>query len=157
MDMVVVSLSWTPMAAKTRYLAMRYFCSSWFGFATNHVKSNFRVFSTTLKHFNVHKLIGFRDSHNYDNSLNSVVEKIKPLEFSNKTLFSVQIFFWYILIQQQCPVVRRLDNLIQHINPYQVVKFARPIKIKNAPILSAGYGSIRWIKLSLFEQPGPEF
>ena len=46
----------------------------------------------------------------------------------------------------QGPVVRTVDNFIQRINPYQVVKFARsPIKIKNVPILSAVKWFIRWI------------
>ena len=45
-------------------------------------------------------------------------------------------------------VVQRVDNFIQR------TKFARPIKFKNAPILSAGKGFIRWIKLSIFLQPG---
>ena len=43
------------------------------------------------------------------------------------------------VVKYRGSVVQRVDNFIQRINTYPVDKFARcPIKIKNAPILSAG-------------------
>ena len=62
-----------------------------------------------------------------------------------------------ILVTTQGPVVRRVDSFIQRINPYPVwTEFACcPIKIKSAPILSAGYGFISFIKLFTLVQPGP--
>ena len=44
-------------------------------------------------------------------------------------------------VKKQGPVVQRVDNFIQRIIPYPLDKSARcPIKVKNAPILSTGWG-----------------
>ena len=80
----------TNMAAKTRKsFAAQNFYSSWFGFATDHTKSNLRVFSTALNISICSNLLIFVTSETRIIMIMKVVN-------SNKILFSAQTFWEYV-------------------------------------------------------------